>query len=162
MKKYLSLVGLGIILLTLNACHQKPVKSVVTPITAPVQHQFPSLELLTLSESAHNGWSEVELIGRKWYVDSDTALTRSELNSLSLGQNDKKEMFLNIIPNQQGQRKINEALRKKVDYVLLVLNGQAISLSKINSSQKLPFYVGDENTTIKVAEEITQKKITHQ
>ncbi|EDW0109881.1 hypothetical protein AYT02_002529 [Salmonella enterica] len=71
-------------------------------------------------------------------------------------------MYLNIIPNQQGQRKISEALRKKVDYVLLVLNGQAISLSKINSSQKLPFYVGDENTTIKVAEEITQKKITHQ
>ncbi|EAO2084072.1 hypothetical protein E2A72_21435 [Salmonella enterica] len=71
-------------------------------------------------------------------------------------------MYLNIIPNQQGQRKINEALRKKVDYVLLVLNGQAISLSKINSSQKLLFYVGDENTTIKVAEEITQKKITHQ
>ncbi|EHQ7008168.1 hypothetical protein KGW17_004691, partial [Salmonella enterica subsp. houtenae serovar 50:z4,z23:-] len=109
MKKHLSLVGLGIILLTLNACHQKPVKSVVTPIPAPVQHQLPSLELLTLSESAHNGWSEVELIGRKWYVDSDTALTRSELNSLSLGQNDKKEMYLNIIPNQQGQRKINEA-----------------------------------------------------
>ncbi|ENT4887563.1 hypothetical protein [Salmonella enterica] len=162
MRKYLSLLGLGIILLTLNACHQKPVKSVVTPVTAPVQHQLYSLTLLPLSESAHSGWEEVELVGRKWYVDTDTALTRNELTSLSFRRNDKGVMLLHIIPNQQGQEKINETLRKKNQYILLVLNGRAVSLSKINSSQDLPFYVGDENETIKVAEEITQKNIIHQ
>ncbi|EKJ1057529.1 hypothetical protein PID36_004178 [Salmonella enterica] len=71
-------------------------------------------------------------------------------------------MLLHIIPNQQGQEKINETLRKKNQYILLVLNGRAVSLSKINSSQDLPFYVGDENETIKVAEDITQKNIIHQ
>ncbi|EJA4200178.1 hypothetical protein MWI14_004831, partial [Salmonella enterica subsp. diarizonae] len=44
-------------------------------------------------------------------------------------------------------------------FILMVLNGRAISLSKINSAEVLPFYVGDENITIKLAEEITQKKL---
>ncbi|EAA6042842.1 hypothetical protein QOQ01_001938 [Salmonella enterica] len=68
-------------------------------------------------------------------------------------------MLLHIFPNQQGQIKINNSLGNKNGFILMVLNGRAVSLSKINSSEVLPFYVGDENITIKLAEEITQKKL---
>ncbi|ECF5934751.1 hypothetical protein FNI43_07145 [Salmonella enterica subsp. diarizonae] len=68
-------------------------------------------------------------------------------------------MLLHIFPNQQGKIKINNSLSNKDGFILMVLNGRAISLSKINSSEVLPFYVGDENITIKLAEEITQKKL---
>ncbi|EAW1322461.1 hypothetical protein AHX51_29340 [Salmonella enterica subsp. diarizonae] len=68
-------------------------------------------------------------------------------------------MLLHIVPGPQGQNKINNALRNKDDFILMVLNGRAVSLSRIHSSQMVRFYVGDENTTIKVAEEITQKKL---
>ncbi|EKY8362046.1 hypothetical protein RDV39_002768 [Salmonella enterica] len=68
-------------------------------------------------------------------------------------------MLLHIIPGPQGKNKINNALRNKNGFILMVLNDRAISLSRINSSQMVTFYVGDENTTIKVAEEITQKKL---
>ncbi|EEC2776668.1 hypothetical protein CDA89_23720, partial [Salmonella enterica] len=61
-------------------------------------------------------------------------------------------MLLHIIPGPQGQNKINNALRNKDGFILMVLNGRAISLSKINSPQVVPFYVGNENATIKVAE----------
>ncbi|HFV9934840.1 TPA: hypothetical protein ACIAPS_004643 [Salmonella enterica subsp. enterica serovar Bovismorbificans] len=160
MKKCISLLSVGVILLTLNACHQKPVKSVVTPLTAPVKQEISSLELLPLSEYPHAGWTEIELAGRKWYVDAEKVLTRSELTSLSFGQNDKGEVLLHIFPDQQGQAKINSALRGKDSFILMVLNGRAVSLSEINSPQVLPFYVGNESTTIKIAEDITQKKIT--
>ncbi|EBA6833339.1 hypothetical protein B5934_21505 [Salmonella enterica] len=70
-------------------------------------------------------------------------------------------MLLYVIPNLQGQVKINNALRNKDGFIVMVLNGQAISLSKLVSSTTVPFYVGDEDTTIKVAEEITQKKFFH-
>lgn len=160
MRKCISLLSVFVILLTLNACHQKPVKSVVTPLTAPAEQEISSLELLPLSEFPHAGWTEVGLAGRKWYVDAENVLTRSELTSLSFGQNDKGEVLLHIFPDQQGQAKINRALRSKDSFILMVLNGRAISLSEINSHQVLSFYVGDENTTIKVAEDITQKEIT--
>ncbi|EAA7903677.1 hypothetical protein QW41_25185 [Salmonella enterica] len=68
-------------------------------------------------------------------------------------------MLLHIFPNQQGRIKINNSLSNKDGFILMVLNGRAISLSKINSAEVLPFYVGDENITIKLAEEITQKKL---
>ncbi|EIZ8436304.1 hypothetical protein MQY13_004860 [Salmonella enterica subsp. diarizonae] len=68
-------------------------------------------------------------------------------------------MLLHIFPNQQGKIKINNSLGNKDGFILMVLNGRAISLSKINSDEVLPFYVGDENITIKLAEEITQKKL---
>ncbi|EAA8390347.1 hypothetical protein OZ379_004748 [Salmonella enterica] len=68
-------------------------------------------------------------------------------------------MLLHIFPNQQGKIKINNSLSNKDGFILMVLNGRAISLSKINSDEVLPFYVGDENITIKLAEEITQKKL---
>ncbi|EAT7291441.1 hypothetical protein E3V22_24510, partial [Salmonella enterica] len=86
-------------------------------------------------------------------------LTRNELGSLSFVKNTKGELFLNIIPNQHGQAKINNALMNKSNYILMVLNGRALSLSKINSSQTIPFYVGSEEVTIRTAEDITQKKI---
>ncbi|ASD89878.1 hypothetical protein LB105_005011 [Salmonella enterica] len=70
-------------------------------------------------------------------------------------------MLLHIIPGPQGQNKINNALRNKDGFILMVLNGRAISLSKINSPQIVPFYVGDDNTTIRIAEEITQKELVH-
>ncbi len=160
MRKCISLLSVCVILITLNACHQKPVKSVVTPLAAPSkQEKISSIELLPLSEFPHAGWTEIELAGRKWYVDAEKVLTRNELASLSFGQNDKGELLLHIIPNQQGEFKVNNALRSKDSFILMVLNGRAISLSKINSAQIVPFYVGDENTTIKVAEEITQKKL---
>ncbi|HFW3114646.1 TPA: hypothetical protein ACIBOF_004403 [Salmonella enterica subsp. diarizonae serovar 61:r:-] len=162
MKKYISILSVGVILFTLSACHQKPVKSVVTPSTTTEVQEISSLELLPLSESPHAGWAEVELAGKKWYVDADTALTRSELASLSFVRNDKDEILLHITPNQQGKNKINNALRNKDGFILMVLNGRAVSLSKINSSQVVAFYVGDENRTIKVAEEITQKKLNRE
>lgn len=158
MRKYISLLSVGVILFTLSACHQQPVKSAVTP-QATEKQTTSSLELLPLSESAHAGWSEVELTGRKWYIDADATLTRKELGSLSFVKNTKGELLLNIIPNQHGQAKINNALINKSNYILMVLNGRAISLSKINSSQTIPFYVGSEEVTIRTAEEITQKKI---
>lgn len=161
MKKYISLLSMGIILLTLSACHQKPVKSVVTPLSAPAKQEILSFELLPLSEYVHAGWAEIELAGRKWYIDAEAALTRNDLASLSFGRNDKGEMLLHIIPGSQGQNKINNALRNKDGFILMVLNGRAISLSKINSPQIVPFYVGDDNTTIRIAEEITQKKLVH-
>ncbi|EGD1407144.1 hypothetical protein IAV70_004399 [Salmonella enterica] len=68
-------------------------------------------------------------------------------------------MLLHIVPNQQGQNKLNNALRKKDSFILMVLNGRAVSLTKIESSQVVPFYVGDEGATIRVAEAITQKKL---
>ncbi|EAO9181840.1 hypothetical protein S829_23155 [Salmonella enterica] len=71
-------------------------------------------------------------------------------------------MMLHIIPNQQGQNKLNNALRKKDSFIIMVLNGRAVSLTKIESPQVVPFYVGDEETTIKVAEAITQKKLNRQ
>lgn len=159
MNKYISLLGAGVILLALSACHQKPVRSVVTSPAAPAKQEASSLELLPLSESAHAGWAEVELAGRKWYVDADTALTRDELASLSFVRNDRGEVLLHIVPNQQGQNKLNNALRKKDSFILMVLNGRAVSLTKIESSQVVPFYVGDEGATIRVAEAITQKKL---
>lgn len=155
MRKYISLLSVSFILLTLSACHQQPVKSAVTPQAITI----PSFELLPLSESAHSGWAEVELTGRKWYIDADATLTRNELGSLSFVKNTKGELFLNIIPNQHGQAKINNALMNKSNYILMVLNGRALSLSKINSSQTIPFYVGSEEVTIRTAEDITQKKI---
>lgn len=159
MRKSVSLLSVCVILLTLNACHQKPVKSVVTPQVSSAKQDISSLELLPLNEFAHTGWAEVELAGRKWYIDVETALTRNDLASLSFGRNDKGEMLLHIIPGPQGKNKINNALRNKNGFILMVLNDRAISLSRINSSQMVTFYVGDENTTIKVAEEITQKKL---
>lgn len=159
MRKRVSLLSVGVILLTLNACHQKPVKSVVTPLISSAKQDISSLELLPLNEYAHTGWAEVELAGRKWYIDAETALTRNDLTSLSFGRNDKGEVLLHIIPGPQGQNKINNALRNKDSFILMVLNDRAISLSRITSSRMVPFYVGDENTTIKVAEEITQKKL---
>lgn len=162
MRKCISLLSIGVILLTLNACHQKPVKSVVTPLTTPEKQEISSLELLPLSEFPHAGWAEIELAGRKWYVDAEKVLTRSELTSLSFGQNDRGEVLLHIIPNQQGKTKINSALRNKDSFILMVLNGRAISLSQLSSPQVVPFFVGDENKTIKVAEEITQKKLVGQ
>lgn len=86
-------------------------------------------------------------------------MTRNELTSLAFVQNDKGEVLLHIFPNQQGKIKINNSLSNKDGFILMVLNGRAISLSKINSDEVLPFYVGDENITIKLAEEITQKKL---
>ncbi|EAX4767761.1 hypothetical protein H9V85_004084 [Salmonella enterica subsp. enterica serovar Louisiana] len=71
-------------------------------------------------------------------------------------------MMLHILPDQQGQNKINNALGNKDSFILMVLNGKAISLSKITSPQVLPFYVGDNNRAIKVAEEIIQKKLVSQ
>lgn len=159
MRKYISLLSFGFILLTLSACHQHPVKSAVTPQTTTEKQTTSSLELLPLSESTHDGWAEVELTGRKWYIDADATLSRNELGSLSFVKNPKGELLLNIIPNQHGQAKINNALINKSNYILMVLNGRAISLSKINSSQTIPFYVGSEEVTIRTAEEITQKKI---
>ncbi|HAG0930508.1 TPA: hypothetical protein G8S40_004584 [Salmonella enterica] len=84
------------------------------------------------------------------------------MTSLSFGQNDRGEVLLHIIPNQQGKTKINSALRNKDSFILMVLNGRAISLSQLSSPQVVPFFVGDENKTIKVAEEITQKKLVGQ
>ncbi|ECQ8337266.1 hypothetical protein F0130_24835 [Salmonella enterica] len=159
MRKYISLLSVSFILLTLSACHQQPVKSAVTPQAITDKQTIPSFELLPISESAHSGWAEVELTGRKWYIDADATLTRNELGSLSFVKNTKGELFLNIIPNQHGQAKINNALMNKSNYILMVLNGRALSLSKINSSQTIPFYVGSEEVTIRTAEDITQKKI---
>lgn len=159
MRKCTSLLSVSVFLLTLSACHQRAVDSVVTPPVAPQQKQISHLELLPLSESIHAGWAEIEIAGRKWYVDAETILTRNELASLSFARNDKGEVLLHIEPNIQGKSKINHALRNKDGYILMVLNGKAISLSKINSSQMIPFYVGDENVTIQVAEEITQRKL---
>ncbi|MDJ7507164.1 hypothetical protein LD771_03700 [Salmonella enterica] len=159
MKKSISLLSVVVILLTLSACHQKPVKSVVTPLNESAKQEISSLVLMPLSESAHTGWTEIELVGRKWYVDAETSLTRNELASLSFGRNDKGEILLHLLTNQQGQAKINKALQHREGFILMVLNGRAISLSKIHSSQVIPFYVGDENATIQVAEEITQKKL---
>ncbi|HDC1420142.1 TPA: hypothetical protein O7U53_004103 [Salmonella enterica] len=68
-------------------------------------------------------------------------------------------MLLHIAPDLRGQNKINHALRKKDSFILMVLNGRAVSLTKIESSQVVPFYVGDEDATIRVAEAITQKKL---
>lgn len=161
MRKSISLLSMGIILLTLNACHHKPVKSVVTPLVAPAKQEISSFELLPLSENVHAGGTEIELAGRKWYVDAETVLTRNDLASLSFYRNDKGEMLLHITPGPQGQNKINNALRNKDDFILMVLNGRAISLSKINSPQVVPFYVGDDNTTIQIAEKITQKQLVH-
>ncbi|HGB2133346.1 TPA: hypothetical protein ACIUI9_004214 [Salmonella enterica subsp. enterica serovar 13,23:b:-] len=162
MKKFFSLLSVGIILLTLSACHQKPVKNVVTPLQETAKQEVSSLELLPLNEYAHVGWTKIELAGRKWYVDAETILTRNELASLSFVRNDKGEVMLHIFPDQQGQNKINNALGNKDNFILMVLNGKAISLSKITSPQVLPFYVGDNNRTIKVAEEIIQKKLVRQ
>ncbi|SUF55056.1 hypothetical protein [Salmonella enterica] len=162
MKKNFSLLSVGIILLTLSACHQKPVKSVVTPLQETAKQEVSSLVLLPLNEYAHVGWTEIELAGRKWYVDAETVLTRNELASLSFVRNDKGEVMLHIFPDQQGQNKINNALGNKDNFILMVLNDKAISLSKITSPQVLPFYVGDNNRTIKVAEEILQKKLASQ
>ncbi|ENT4612180.1 hypothetical protein ACFDWB_005325 [Salmonella enterica] len=160
MKKYISLLSVGMIMLALSACHQKPVKSIVTPEAKVLQHEIPSLELLPLSEFAHDGWTKIELVGRTWYIDTDSILTRNELLSLSFEKN-KDNILLHIIPNEQGGNKINSALRKKDNYILMVLNGRAISLSKIQSPQGVLFYVGDKDTTIKVAEDISQKKISY-
>lgn len=44
----------------------------------------------------------------------------------------------------------------------MVVNGHAISLSQLRSSKTVLFYVGDESKTVKIAEEIAQKKITRQ
>lgn len=161
MRKFISLLSIGIILLTLSACHQKPVKSVVTPLTSPAKQEVSYLELLPLSEYAHAGWTEIELAGRKWYIDAETVLTRNELASLSFGRNDKGDMLLYIIPDQQGQSKIKKALQNKDDFILMVLNSKAVSLSQLSSPQVMLFYVGDDNTTIRIAEEITQKKLVH-
>lgn len=159
MKKYISLLSVFFISLTLSACHQKPVKSIVAPLTTPKKQETSSLELFPLSEFPHAGWSKVDLAGRKWYIDTEKVLTRNELTSLAFVQNDKGEVLLHIFPNQQGKIKINNSLSNKDGFILMVLNGRAISLSKINSAEVLPFYVGDENITIKLAEEITQKKL---
>lgn len=161
MRMCIFLMSVFSILLTLSACHQKPVKSVVTPLGTPSKQEISSFELLLLSEYAHDGWSEIELAGRKWYIDAETTLTRNEIASLSFGHSDKNEVLLYIIPNLQGQVKINNALRNKASFIVMVLNGQAISLSRLVSSTTVPFYVGDEDTTIKVVEEITQKKFFH-
>lgn len=161
MKKCISLLSMGIILLTLSACHQKPVKSIVTPLATPAKQEISSFELLPLSEYVHTGWTEVELAGRKWYVDAETVLTRNELASLSFGRNDKSDILLYITPNQQGQTKVKKALQNKDGFILMVLNSKAISLSQLSSPQAIQFYVGDENTTIRIAEEITQKKLVH-
>lgn len=161
MKKCISLLSVGIVLITLSACHQKPVNSVVTPLVTPAKQEISSFELLPLSEYVHAGGTEIEIAGRKWYVDSETVLTRNELASLSFGRNDRGEVLIHIFPGQQGWAKINNALKNKSNFILMVLNGRAISLSQLNSSTNIPFYVGDENTTIRVVEEITQKKLVH-
>lgn len=161
MKKCISLLSVGVVVLTLSACHQKPVKSVVTPLVAPTKQEISSFELVPLSEYAHAEWTEIELAGRKWYIDADTVLTRNELASLSFARNERGEVLIHIFPGQQGRVKINNALKNKDNFILMVLNGHAISLSQLNSSTILPFYVGDENTTIQIAEEITQKKLVH-
>ncbi|EAA0562756.1 hypothetical protein DKG82_23360 [Salmonella enterica subsp. enterica serovar Lexington] len=80
--------------------------------------------------------------------------------SLSFVRNDKGNEFLQILPNKQGQNKIYNALRNKDNYILMILDGRAISLSELNSQKVLPFYVGDSNATIKVAEDITQKTLS--
>lgn len=159
MRKCIFLLSVCVILITLNACHQKPVKSVVTPLTAPAKQEVSSLELLPISELPHAGWTKIELAGAKWYVDAENVLTRDDLTSLSFGQNGKGEMLLHIYPDQQGQTKINNSLRNKDGFILMVLNGRAISLSKINSLKMIPFYVGDEEVTIRVAEDITHKTL---
>ncbi|HFX2467113.1 TPA: hypothetical protein ACIA70_005681, partial [Salmonella enterica subsp. enterica serovar Java] len=143
MKKCITLLSVGVVLLTLSACHQKPVKSVVTPLVAQTKQEISSFELLPLSEYAHAGWTEIELEGRKWYVDAETVLTRNELASLSFGRNDRGEVLIHIFPGQQGQVKINNALKNKNNFILMVLNDRAISLSQLNSPTIVPFYVGD-------------------
>lgn len=159
MRKCISLLSVFVILLTLSACHQKPVKSVVASLNAPAKQEISSLALMPLNESAHAGWAEIELAGRKWYIDAETALTRNELASLSFGRNDKGEVLLHLFTNQQGQTKINKALQHGDGFILMVLNSKAISLSQLSSPQAMLFYVGNENTTIRIAEEITQKKL---
>lgn len=158
MNKYSSLLGIGVILLTLNACHQKGVKSVVTPVVE--KQELPSLELYPLNENARAGWAEIDLVGRKWYVDADSALVRDELASLSFEKNDQGDVILNIYPNAYGQNKINNAMKNKDGFILMVLNGKGISLSQLSTSGKLPFYVGDNKRTIEIAEQIVQKKIS--
>ncbi|EOA3862888.1 Uncharacterised protein [Salmonella enterica subsp. indica] len=160
MKKIISLLSVGVVLITLSACHQKPIKSVVTSVIKSEKQKVSSLELLPLSEHPRTGRNEIELIGRKWYADSENILTRNELASLSFVRNYKGNEFLQILPNKQGQNKIYNALRNKDNYILMILDGRAISLSELNSQKVLPFYVGDSNATIKVAEDITQKTLS--
>ncbi|MFU1868062.1 hypothetical protein [Citrobacter portucalensis] len=159
MRKCITFISVVVALVILSACHQKPVKSVVTPVPSPVKQEISTLELMPLSESIHEGWAEIELAGRKWFVDTGRVLTRNELASLSLRRNDKGNILLHLKPDQQGQNKINHALYNNVNYILMVLNGHAVSLSKINNSRDIPFFVGDDNTTIKVAEKIVQKEL---
>ncbi|EEW1919055.1 hypothetical protein KJI06_004609 [Escherichia coli] len=78
---------------------------------------------------------------------------------MSFGQSNEGNWFLQISPNKNGQLIIDKALENKNNYILMVLNGKAISLSQLNSAKTLSFYVGDENKTIQIAEAITQKNI---
>lgn len=139
MKKIISLLSVGVVLITLSACHQKPIKSVVTSVIKSEKQKVSSLELLPLSEHPRTGRNEIELIGRKWYADSENILTRNELASLSFVRNYKGNEFLQILPNKQGQNKIYNALRNKDNYILMILDGRAISLSELNSQKVLPF-----------------------
>ena len=159
MKRNITILSLLVILFTLSACHQKNVKSVVTPLTPQINKEVSSLILLPLSEQPHNGWAEVIIVDRKWYFDTNTVLTRNELASMSFGQSNEGNWFLQISPNKNGQLIIDKALENKNNYILMVLNGKAISLSQLNSAKTLSFYVGDENKTIQIAEAITQKNI---
>lgn len=159
MKIDFSLISVSIILLVLSGCHQKQIKSAVTPLVSSARSEVPPLELLPLAKLPHAGWPEIEIAGRKWYVDAATILTRDELSSLSLIKNDRGDVLLHVIPGEQGRNKINNSIKNKADFILMVLNGKAISLSQLKSSQNIPFYVGDESKTIQVAESISQTKI---
>lgn len=142
-----------------GGCRSTQVRSPATSAVSAVAPQLQAFEIVSVSTEPTKGAGQISLMNKSWYVDPRFRLTREDLASLYLRQDKERNTIIYLKPSVTGQKKLQHMTQKQPPYLLMLVGGRAVSLSSYRRAELLPFYVGDDKKTRKIAGAIVNQTL---